>query len=54
MDQIGAWKAEHPLVMKEKPIMTPQDVIGAINRLFDEAIIITDVRTASDVYRAVC
>ena len=43
MDQIGAWKAEHPLVMKEKPIMTPQDVIGAINRLFDEAIIITDV-----------
>lgn len=43
MDQIGAWKAEHPLVMKEKPIMTPQDVIGAINCLFDEAIIITDV-----------
>ncbi len=41
--QIEEWKAEHPLVMKEKPIMTPQDVIGTINRLFDEAIIITDV-----------
>lgn len=41
--QIEDWKSEHPLVMKEKPIMTPQDVIGAINRLFDEAIIITDV-----------
>lgn len=43
IDQIEEWKAEHPLVMKEKPIMTPQDVIGTINRLFDEAIIITDV-----------
>lgn len=31
------------MVMKKKPIMTPEDVIQTINRLFDEAIIITDV-----------
>ncbi len=29
--------------MKKKPIMTPQDVIETINRIFDEAIIVTDV-----------
>ncbi len=40
---IAGWKAEHPLVMREKPIMTPQDVIETINRLFEEAIIVTDV-----------
>ena len=34
---------EHPLMMKKKPIMTPQDVIETINRIFDEAIIVTDV-----------
>lgn len=28
---------------EEKTIMTPEDVIEAINRLFDEAIVITDV-----------
>ena len=43
LGQVCAWKEEHPLVMKEKPVMTPQDVIGAINRLFDEAVIVTDV-----------
>ena len=37
------WKEEHPLMMKKKPIMTPQDVIETINRIFDEAIIVTDV-----------
>ena len=40
---IKEWKEEHPLVMKKKPIMTPQDVIETINRIFDEAIIVTDV-----------
>ncbi len=40
---IAGWKEEHPLVMREKPIMTPQDVIETINRLFQEAIIVTDV-----------
>ena len=40
---IKEWKEEHPLMMKKKPIMTPQDVIETINRIFDEAIIVTDV-----------
>lgn len=43
LDTIEDWKAEHPLKIKKKPIMTPQDVIEAINRIFDEAIIVTDV-----------
>ena len=43
LDTIEDWNAEHPLKMKKKPIMTPQDVIEAINRIFDEAIIVTDV-----------
>ena len=43
LDTIEDWKAEHTLKMKKKPIMTPQDVIEAINRIFDEAIIVTDV-----------
>ena len=43
LDTIEDWKAEHPLKMKKKPIMTPQDVIEAINRIFDEALIVTDV-----------
>lgn len=41
--KVKSWKKEHPLVMKKKLIMTPEDVIEAINRLFDEAIVITDV-----------
>lgn len=40
---IEEWKEKHPLMMKKKPIMTPQDVIETINRIFDEAIIVTDV-----------
>lgn len=43
LDTIEDWKAEHPLKMKKKPIMTPQDVIETINRIFDEVIIVTDV-----------
>lgn len=43
LSKIDGWKTEHPLVMKKKPIMTPQNVLDAINRLFDEAIIVTDV-----------
>ena len=41
--QIEAWKEEHPMKMKRKPIMTPQDVIDTINKVFDAAIIVTDV-----------
>lgn len=43
LEKVYAWKAEHPLAMKEKPVITPQDVITAINQMFDEAIIVTDV-----------
>ncbi len=43
MAQITAWKEEHPLTMKQRPYLTPQDVIETINRLFDECILITDV-----------
>lgn len=43
MKQIYAWKNEHPLQMKEKDTLTPQDVIETINRLFEKAIIVTDV-----------
>ncbi len=42
-EQIEAWKEEHPLTMKQRPYLTPQDVIETINRLFDECILITDV-----------
>ncbi len=43
LTMIEGWKAEHPLVMKQKPIMTPEDVIKTINRVFDELIVVTDV-----------
>ena len=43
LEEIHAWAEEHPLAMRKKPIMTPQDVLEVINQLFDEAIIVTDV-----------
>ena len=41
--QIGAWKEEHPLTMRESDKLTPQKIIQTINESFDEAIIVTDV-----------
>ncbi len=41
--QVEAWKETHPLRMKPRPIMTPQDILEVINRIFDRAIVITDV-----------
>ncbi|MDE7038950.1 MAG: biosynthetic-type acetolactate synthase large subunit, partial [Lachnospiraceae bacterium] len=43
LDEIGEWKRKHPMQMRKKPIMTPQDVIDTINRVFDEAVVVTDV-----------
>lgn len=43
LDQIDEWKQEHPLVMKKKPYLTPQDIIETINKLFDELIVVSDV-----------
>ena len=40
---IEGWKAEHPLKMKEKPAMTPQNIIETINETFDDMIVVTDV-----------
>ncbi len=41
--QVEEWKRKHPMQMKKKPVMTPQDIIDTINRVFDEAFVITDV-----------
>lgn len=41
--EIAGWKEEHPLVMKKKPVMTPEDILNTINESFDEAIVLTDV-----------
>ncbi|MFV0363743.1 MAG: biosynthetic-type acetolactate synthase large subunit [Suipraeoptans sp.] len=36
-------KDKHPLKMKEKPYMTPMDIISVMNDVFDEGIFVTDV-----------
>lgn len=41
--KINGWKQEHPMAIKKKPIMNPQDIIETINKKFDKAIIVTDV-----------
>lgn len=43
LDEVNAWKMEHPLMMKKRPVMGPQDIIETINRMFDKAIVVTDV-----------
>ena len=43
LKQIARWKEEHPLLMREKPGVTPKKIIDAINRDFSEAIVVTDV-----------
>ncbi len=41
--EIEEWKEEHPMAMKKKPAMTPYDIIEAVNTVFDEVIVVTDV-----------
>jgi acetolactate synthase-1/2/3 large subunit len=43
LKQIDAWKEEHPLQMKDETKLTPQFIIETINRMFNEAIVVTDV-----------
>ena len=43
LKKIEEWKMEHPLTMKNRQEMGPQDIIEEINRQFDNAIIATDV-----------
>lgn len=43
LSKIEEWKMQHPMAMRRKAVMSPQDIIETINRLFDRAIIVTDV-----------
>ncbi|WP_122642019.1 biosynthetic-type acetolactate synthase large subunit [Luxibacter massiliensis] len=43
LEQIQAWKEEHPLQMKKHAQMGPKDIIDEINQQFEEAIVVTDV-----------
>ena len=43
LGKIEGWKKEYPLDMKKHGAMGPKDIIDAINRQFEEAIIVTDV-----------
>ena len=42
VEQIGEWKRQYPVTMKKEG-MTPEKIIQAINQIFDNAIIATDV-----------
>ncbi|MDE5719035.1 MAG: acetolactate synthase large subunit, partial [Lachnospiraceae bacterium] len=42
LKQIRGWKAQHPIGMN-KPGLTPEKIIKAINRTFDSTVITTDV-----------
>lgn len=43
MHEIHTWKEEHPLTMKNRPLMSPLDIIQEINNQFEESILVTDV-----------
>lgn len=43
VNTIRDWQAEHPLTMRKNSSLSPMDIIGEINRSFEEAIIVTDV-----------
>lgn len=44
LNKVSGWQTEHPLRMKKKPgVMGPQDIIETMNRVFDEAIVVSDV-----------
>lgn len=43
LEEVGQWKQEHPMEMKKKLIMTPQDILETMNRVFEKAIVVTDV-----------
>lgn len=43
LGEVKEWKEVHPLVMKKKPSITPQDILEEINTSFEEAIVVTDV-----------
>ena len=48
--EIKQWENEHPLIMEDSPKgVNPQTVIETANELMPDAIVVTDVWTASDV-----
>ena len=42
VEQIGAWKKQHPITMKKEG-MTPEKIIRSINEILEDAVITTDV-----------
>ena len=43
LEQIDGWKKEHPLGMRTDKGITPEKIIDTVNRLYEEAVIVTDV-----------
>lgn len=43
LEEIHNWQEEHPLTMKNRPLMSPLDIISEINQQFEECILVTDV-----------
>lgn len=43
LETLQAWKDAYPLDMDKNKGLTPQKIIEAVNRQFDEAIVVTDV-----------
>lgn len=40
---IDEYKVEHPMKMKERPYITPMNIMDEVNDIFDEGIFVTDV-----------
>lgn len=43
LKEIEGWKQEHPLAMRPHKSLGPVDILDAVNRQFEEAIVVTDV-----------
>ena len=43
LDEIQNWQGEHPLTMKNRPLMSPLDIISEINQQFEDFFLVTDV-----------
>lgn len=43
IDQLGQWKQEHPLKMKDDDKITPIEIMQELNKRYPEAIVTTDV-----------
>ena len=43
VEQLQEWKQQYPLYMNKKDKLTPKEIIDAINELYDEPIVTTDV-----------